>query len=201
MIDYNADPLFWQRFLKSAGFYQGDLDGDFGPKSHAAGDQFEAASQKIAQEMAFFDIRTETNIQTLVPAAQKKARQFLSTVAKQLATNGLIFKIISGTRTYDEQNELFAQGRTKPGPIVTRARGGQSNHNFGVAWDIGIFKDSEYIPESKLYRIAGSIGKEQGLEWGGDWQSLQDEPHFQAIAETKLAEVRVSFEEGKSFIA
>jgi|ERR1700722_6962227 len=201
MIDYNADPLFWQRFLKSAGFYQGELDGDFGPQSHAAGDQFEAASQKIAQEMGFFDIRTETNIQSLEPAAQRKARQFLSAVTKQLTTNGVVFKIISGTRTYDEQNELFAQGRTKPGPIVTKARGGQSNHNFGVAWDIGIFKNSEYIPESKLYRNAGSIGKEQGLEWGGDWQSIQDEPHFQAIAETKLAQARISFEAGESFIS
>jgi peptidoglycan LD-endopeptidase CwlK len=201
MIDYNTDPLFWQRFLKSSGLYQGELDGDFGPKSHAAADQFEAQSLQIAKEMGIFDIRTETNIQSLQTKAQRRARQFLTAVTEQLAGDGLVFKIISGTRTYDEQNALFAQGRTKPGGVVTRARGGQSNHNFGVAWDIGIFKNSEYIPESKLYQKAGAIGKEQGLEWGGDWQSIQDEPHFQAIAETKLAEVRSSFEVGKSFIA
>jgi peptidoglycan L-alanyl-D-glutamate endopeptidase CwlK len=53
-------------------------------------------------------------------------------VIARLAVGGLVFKIISGTRTYGEQNELFAQGRMKPGPIVTRARGGQSNHKFGV---------------------------------------------------------------------
>ena len=36
MINYEADPKFWQRFLEGAGFYKGDLDGDFGPQSHAA---------------------------------------------------------------------------------------------------------------------------------------------------------------------
>jgi hypothetical protein len=36
MIDYNSDPLFWQRFLENAGFYRGQLDGDFGEQSHAA---------------------------------------------------------------------------------------------------------------------------------------------------------------------
>jgi len=201
MINYDADPLFWQRFLKSAGFYQGKLDGDFGEQSHEAADSFEAEALKIAKAMGIFDIRTEGNIQTLQPEAQKRARRFLTEVSARLASDGLSFKIISGTRTYDEQNNLFAQGRTKPGPIVTRARGGQSNHNFGVAWDIGIFKSGQYIPESKLYQSAGAIGKEQNLEWGGDWTGIQDEPHFQAIAEKELASTRTSFEAGQSFIA
>jgi peptidoglycan L-alanyl-D-glutamate endopeptidase CwlK len=201
MINYDADPLFWQRFLKSAGFYQGKLDGDFGEQSHEAADSFEAEALKIAKAMGIFDIRTEGNIQTLQPEAQKRARRFLTEVSARLASDGLTFKIISGTRTYDEQNNLFAQGRTKPGPIVTRARGGQSNHNFGGAWDIGIFKSGQYIPESKLYQSAGAIGKEQNLEWGGDWTGIQDEPHFQAIAEKELASTRTSFEAGQSFIA
>ena len=201
MINYESDSEFWQRFLESAGFYQGKLDGDFGQQSHAAADQFEAQSLEIAKELGIFDIRTEANIQTLQPKAQRKARQFLTEIAAQLSTDGLIFKIISGTRTYDEQNNLFALGRTRPGPVVTRARGGQSNHNFGVAWDIGVFQNGVYIPESDLYKRAGAIGKTQGLEWGGDWESIQDEPHFQAITEADLAEVRSSFEAGKSFIA
>jgi peptidoglycan L-alanyl-D-glutamate endopeptidase CwlK len=201
MIDYNSDPLFWQRFLQSAGFYQGQLDGDFGEQSHAAADRFEAESLKIAQDLGFFDIRTEGNIQSLQPEAQRKARQFLTDVNGKLSKDGLTFKIISGTRTCEEQNDLFASGRTKSGPIVTRARGGQSNHNFGVAWDIGVFGNGAYIPESQLYKGAGAIGKENGLDWGGDWQSFPDEPHFQAIPEAKLADVRSAFEAGKSFNA
>src|ERR1700751_2915198 len=84
--------------------------------------------------------------------------------------------------------------------IVTNARGGFSNHNFGVAWDIGIFKDGDYIEESKLYKSAGAIGKQQGLEWGGDWESFADEPHFQVVAETELAKIRTFFENGESFV-
>jgi peptidoglycan L-alanyl-D-glutamate endopeptidase CwlK len=197
MIDYDADPLFWQRFLKCAGFYQGALDSDFGPKSRAAGDQFEMESLDIARELGFFDIRTEGNVQSLQPGAQRRARQFLTEVIGQLRGDGLVFKIISGTRTYEQQNALFAQGRTRPGRIVTRARGGQSNHNFGVAWDLGVFRNGAYIPESTLYQKAGAIGKRQGLEWGGDWESFQDEPHFQAIDEARLAETRRSFEAGQ----
>jgi peptidoglycan LD-endopeptidase CwlK len=199
MINYNSDPKFWQCFLESAGFYRGQLDGDFGEQSHAAADQFEAESQKIAQNMGFFDIRTEGNIQSLQLEAQRKARQFLTDVNQKLTKDGLTFKIISGTRTYEEQNDLFALGRTKPGPIVTRARGGQSNHNFGVAWDIGIFQNGAYVPESDLYKEIGAIGKANGLDWGGDWQSFPDEPHFQVIPETELVEVRNAFEAGKTF--
>jgi peptidoglycan L-alanyl-D-glutamate endopeptidase CwlK len=200
MINYQADPLFWQRFLKSGGFYQGDLDGDFGPRSHAAAESFESQSQDLARRSSLFDIRSEGNIQTLQITAQQKSREFLEAMISKLGGKGLVFKIISGTRTYQEQNDLFALGRTKPGRIVTNARGGFSNHNFGVAWDIGIFDNGEYIPESELYKSAGIIGKQQGLEWGGDWESFQDEPHFQVVAEPKLAEIRVSFENGQSFI-
>ena len=200
MTDYNDDPLFWQRFLESAGFYHGTLDGDFGPQSHAAAEAFEARSAEIAKASVIFDIRTESNLQTLHPTAQLKARIFLRDVTAQLATNGLVFKIISGSRTYDEQNQLFAQGRTRPGKIVTNARGGFSNHNFGVAWDIGIFKNGEYIEESTLYKSAGDIGKQQGLEWGGDWETFTDEPHFQVVPEANLAGIRIAFEAGSNFI-
>jgi hypothetical protein len=65
-------------------------------------------------------------------------------------------------RSFAEQDALYAQGRTKPGKIVTKARGGFSNHNFGVAFDIGVFKggsDPEkaktFVPESPLYKVIG----------------------------------------------
>ena len=61
-------------------------------------------------------------------------------------------------RTYAEQNELYAQGRTKPGPIVTKAKGGYSNHNFATAfYDIGIFSPDgkHYLDESPDYQRCG----------------------------------------------
>ena len=133
-----------------------------------------------------FDARTESNINTLLPAAQEKAREFITAC---LAA-GIPLKIICGTRSYDEQDDLYAHGRTKPGPIVTKARGGYSWHNFGIAWDIGIFDGIRYIGESPLYAKAGEIGKELGLEWGGDWTGIEDQPHFQLKTGLTLAECR-----------
>jgi hypothetical protein len=69
---------------------------------------------------------------------------------------------------------------SEPGKIVTKARGGQSWHNFGLAFDVGIFSTDgkNYYGESAAYREVGKIGKALGLEWGGDWDFV-DEPHFQ----------------------
>src|ERR1043166_5001097 len=132
------------------------------------------------------DPRSEKNIKTLVPDAQEWARAFL----QRVNAAGIGAKIISGTRTYEEQDAVYALGRTKPGHIVTKARGGFSNHNFGIAWDIGIFKGDEYIEESSLYDRAGVIGREMGLEWGGDWQGITDKPHFQVKTGLSLADLR-----------
>ena len=88
-------------------------------------------------------------------------------------------KVISGFRTYDEQAALYPQGRTTPGKVVTNARPGYSNHNFGIAFDIGVFEGSTYLPESPKYNAVGALGMDIGLEWGGSWKSIVDAPHFQ----------------------
>ena len=133
-----------------------------------------------------FDDRSETNLHTLTLRAEQQARVFL----KKVREAGIDARIISGTRTYAEQDKLYAQGRTKPGKIVTNARGGFSNHNFAIAWDIGVFVNGDYKEESPLYEQAGQIGRDMGLEWGGDWHSLQDEPHFQCRTGKTLADLR-----------
>ncbi len=127
---------------------------------------------------------------------QPKAREFI----RQLNEKGIKAKIISGSRTFAEQDGLYAQGRTKPGNIVTNARGGYSWHNYAVAFDIGIFTDSGYLDDSPLYRQAGPIGKALGFEWGGDWRgSLVDEPHYQYNPHgISLAEARAMSEQGKA---
>ena len=121
------------------------------------------------------DARSEQNIATLLAPVQPLARSLIAAAA----TAGISIKIISGTRTYEEQDALYEQGRSKPGPIVTNARGGYSNHNFGVAFDIGVFEGGRYLDESPAYKAVGALGKQLGLEWGGDWKSIQDEPHFE----------------------
>lgn len=121
------------------------------------------------------DARSEKVIATLLPDVQPLARALV----QKAALNGIRIRIISGLRTYAEQDALYAQGRTVPGSIVTNAKGGYSNHNFGIAFDVGVFEGASYLGESPKYKAVGVLGMELGLEWGGNWKTMVDQPHFQ----------------------
>ncbi|WP_250277718.1 M15 family metallopeptidase [[Clostridium] colinum] len=98
---------------------------------------------------------------------------------KECEKHNLIVKITDTLRTKQEQNNLYAQGRTKPGKIITWVKYPYSNHNWGMAFDIcrndgkGAYNDS-----GDWFFKVGEIGKKFGLSWGGDWQP-QDKPHFE----------------------
>jgi hypothetical protein len=79
------------------------------------------------------------------------------------------------------QRELGVQveNRTAPGTKVTNARGGHSNHNFAIAFDVGVFEGNQYLGESVKYKAGGALGRELGAEGGGNWKTLVDQPHFQ----------------------
>jgi peptidoglycan L-alanyl-D-glutamate endopeptidase CwlK len=121
------------------------------------------------------DDRSERNIAGLQAPLQAIARAFL----RECLSEGIEAKIICGLRTFKEQDALYNKGRGEMGRIVTYARGGQSWHNYGLAFDIGLFRGTDYIPTSPQYAAAGKIGGNLGLEWGGVWDRLPDEPHFQ----------------------
>ncbi|HEV2706161.1 MAG TPA: M15 family metallopeptidase [Pyrinomonadaceae bacterium] len=200
---FSDDVIFLQRLLKSAGLYTDIIDGDWGPNTDAAVTAFETRSAQIAGSIGTFDPRTERNIQTLHLRAQEAARRFMNAVDGELGNN-ITVRIISGTRTYAEQNELFRKGRFgNPPPRVTNARGGQSNHNFGIAWDIGIFRAGAYLPDSPLYDTAAQIAMAAGiigLEWGGNWTSFRDRPHYQMATNLSITEVRDRFEDGQPYL-
>jgi peptidoglycan L-alanyl-D-glutamate endopeptidase CwlK len=151
------------------------------------------------------DARSERVIATLQPEVRPYARALVL----KAASMGITIKVISGLRTYDEQNALYAKGRTRPGPKVTNARGGYSNHNFGIAFDIGVFNGASYIPQSSRYKAVGALGVELGLEWGGNWTTIKDEPHFQlrpawarnGSESEMLAELRTRAASGRGFYA
>lgn len=126
-------------------------------------------------------------------------REFLTIAVPLMAKRGVTVKVISGTRSYDEQDALYAKGRTAPGPRVTNARGGYSNHNFGVAADIGLFKGKDYLEDSPLYSELGPIGESVGLEWGGRWKFV-DEPHYQYKTGLTLEQMRNRVAKGESVI-
>ena len=143
------------------------------------------------------DERSATNIATLRKDAQVKAREWLI----KCLDAGIKATIICGTRTYQEQDELYAQGRTKPGVKVTNAPAGHTWHNFGVAWDFVVFDDKgEPQWESPLMEKCGRIAESLDLEWGGSWKSFQDNPHIQLQTGHTLAEARQLVSEGKWWI-
>jgi peptidoglycan L-alanyl-D-glutamate endopeptidase CwlK len=189
--------LFRQRFLSCCGFYTDTLDGLWGPNTEAADQAFFAQSAAIAAAEGTFDPRTERNLLTLQCDAQRAARGSLRAILGTLPA-GTEARIISGTRTYAEQDALFSQGRFgNPPPIVTNSRGGESWHNFGLAWDIGIFRDGSYFPESPLYAASGPHGKVPGVAWGGDWIGFVDKPHYQFGTQgLTIAQERARFEGG-----
>lgn len=90
-------------------------------------------------------------------------------------------------RSKEAQDALYAQGRTKPGPIVTNARGGESLHNFRCAFDVA-FKKGAGITYEGDFIMLGKVGKILGLAWGGDWSSFVDKPHFEFTAGYTLAD-------------
>jgi peptidoglycan L-alanyl-D-glutamate endopeptidase CwlK len=101
------------------------------------------------------------------------------------AARGFIYVATSGLRTYEQQNKLYAQGRTAPGGIVTNAKGGQSLHNFGIAVDFcrhdGETFEGKLKPDyrNSQYQVLGEEADKLGLEWGGAWKKFKDTPHIQ----------------------
>ena len=112
------------------------------------------------------------------PKLQSLAKEMVNECSRQ----GLKISIGETLRTKEEQDALYAQGRTKPGNIVTNAPGStySSFHQWGTAFDIyrndgtGSYNEAE-----NFFEKAGAIGVSLGLEWGGNWKSIKDKPHFQ----------------------
>ena len=114
----------------------------------------------------------------------KKVHPELATRVTQLiealATQGHTIEVVQGLRTFAEQDELYKQGRTKPGQVVTNAKGGQSNHNYGLAVDLCPFVNGKPLwNDNQTFVLIGSEAVKRGLEWGGSWKKLIDKPHVQ----------------------
>lgn len=91
---------------------------------------------------------------------------------------GIDYIVTCTRRTQEEQNALYEQGRSKPGPVVTWTR--KSRHIDGTAFDIVIMENGKpcWNTANKNWKHAGAIGRKCGLVWGGDWVN-KDFPHFE----------------------
>ncbi len=111
----------------------------------------------------------------LNPELVAKVKRLIS-LAK---TRGYSLVVTQGYRSVAEQNRLYAQGRTRPGKIVTNARGGQSNHNKGTAVDVAFVVGGEISWNDQLYAKLGPWAAAVGLKWGGNWKHFKDKPHLE----------------------
>ena len=88
--------------------------------------------------------------------------------------------VTQGYRNDQTQDELYAQGRTTPGKIVTWAKAGESDHNIRKAFDVAVLDKSgtpTWPEDEVLWGRIGAVGKALGLSWGGAWGN-RDLPHF-----------------------
>ena len=113
---------------------------------------------------------TIRDINELTPLAQTACRLFMAKCREA----GLDIFITETYRPQSRQNELWEQGRTKPGKIVTWTM--HSRHTSRRAWDIAC--NGHLLYDIEILNKAGEIGKSLGITWGGDWKD-PDKPHFE----------------------
>jgi RHS repeat-associated protein len=135
---------------------------------------------------------TLDKIATLDEEMQKPAKELVLRSKLELNTNIIVTQ---GLRTNDEQNSLYAKGRSQtqldavglndvvaqPNEgIVTNAKGGESLHNYGAAFDVVPLQAGSNIPNwnSTKWTQIGGVGVKIGLNWGGNWTTFKDKPHF-----------------------
>jgi peptidoglycan L-alanyl-D-glutamate endopeptidase CwlK len=133
------------------------------------------------------DSITESRIKLLHPKVRDEVRALVNKANEQLTKHSQM-RIVQGLRTIQEQEALYAQGRTLPGKKVTNAKGGQSYHNFGLAIDFALVIDNKTISWDLKKDWDGdkiadwmevvSVFTKAGWEWGGTWK-FQDNPHFE----------------------
>ena len=120
---------------------------------------------------------------TLISHLHPAIREEAAAMVAELAEMGIPVRVTETVRSIGRQEALYAQGRTTSGPRVTQARGGQSFHNYALAFDIvplEVINRHNWDPENPVWDTLGEVGRRYGFEWGGDFRSFTDRPHFQA---------------------
>jgi peptidoglycan LD-endopeptidase CwlK len=126
------------------------------------------------------------SLDDLTPAMKVKCQQFI----EKCKEAGVDVIITSTYRDFESQDALYAQGRTTKGPIVTNARGGQSFHQYRIAFDFCPIVGGKAVwNDIKTFVKCGEIGKSLGLDYAGDWSSFREYAHLQEAGHT-LEELR-----------
>jgi peptidoglycan L-alanyl-D-glutamate endopeptidase CwlK len=196
-----VDPVTWkvllenvkavQKLLNSRGYHSGYPDGWFGITTTNAVQKFQRDNglyptgivDPRTRQRLFnphpkdnFEYRPSSkDLNSLNPHVALLARKFLELAR----ANNLDVRITTAFRSWDEQDRLFAQGRWVPGNVVTNARGGDSYHNWGLAFDAAPYENGEISNDTAKFIRMGHLGQQVGLQWGGTFKNIVDYPHFQ----------------------
>ena len=128
------------------------------------------------------------SIDDLLPLVKERAEKFLEDCRHQ----GIDLLVTSTYRDAESQNLLYAQGRTSGGRIVTRAKGGESFHNYRCALDVVPLVNGkpDWDGTHDIWGRVGAIGKANGLDWAGDWKSFRELAHFQYTGGITLSDLK-----------
>jgi peptidoglycan LD-endopeptidase CwlK len=122
----------------------------------------------------------------LLPTVATKARALISAAKR----DGIELLVTSTYRDAECQDALYAQGRTTPGRRVTNAKGGQSWHQYRVAFDVVPLVAGKAIwDDRRIWTRIGELGESVGLEWAGRWKSFPESPHFQFTGGLTMAQL------------
>lgn len=116
------------------------------------------------------------SLDELHPHVKKLAKTFIDLCA----ANHIDILVTSTYRDKESQDALYAEGRTIPGKIRTNARGGQSFHNYRLAFDFVPIVGGKCVwNDAALWDKCGVIGESIGLVWAGRWKTFKEKAHFQ----------------------
>ena len=119
---------------------------------------------------------SQERIRALHPKIIESVQSFIEKAEEEL---NITLRIVQGFRTFKEQADLYAQGRTKPGRIVTWSPAGASYHNYGLAIDIVPIKN-HVADWNYHYKDIKPFATEFGFTWGGDFPAgKKDLDHFE----------------------
>lgn len=117
-------------------------------------------------------------INLLHPKVAPLFRQFIEASEEKL---DITIYVVSTLRTFQEQREDYAKGRTAPGSIVTWSPPGTSYHNYGLAADVCPFKTASHeLNWDYDFSKLAAIASEYGITWGGNFPVGKKDPdHFE----------------------
>jgi peptidoglycan L-alanyl-D-glutamate endopeptidase CwlK len=109
--------------------------------------------------------------------------------------------ITETSRSFKRSDDLYAQGRTKSGSIVTNAKGGDSLHNYDLAIDFAneVNGTINWKVDAEWMKVV-NIFKKHGWKWGGDFKSIKDYPHLENTNGLTLSQIKQKYKQ-KDFIS